>query len=117
MRNKRTLSTAALAVSIFGAGAGGAFAADAPKADTSVTTVQDLVVTATRREETANKIPLAIQALGGETLRKLGVANFEQLVEFLPNVRTASHGPGTSAIYIRGLSTDTPGLQIGRAHV
>jgi outer membrane receptor protein involved in Fe transport len=112
MRNKWTLSTAALAVSIFGAGAGGAFAADAPKADTSVTTVQDLVVTATRREETANKIPLAIQALGGETLRKLGVANFEQLVEFLPNVRTASHGPGTSAIYIRGLSTDTPGLQI-----
>ena len=112
MRKKWTLSTAALAVSIFGAGAGGAFAADAPKADTSVTTVQDLVVTATRREETANKIPLAIQALGGETLRKLGVANFEQLVEFLPNVRTASHGPGTSAIYIRGLSTDTPGLQI-----
>ena len=112
MRNKWTLSTAALAVSIFGAGAGGAFAADAPKADTSVTTVQDLVVTDTRREETANKIPLAIQALGGETLRKLGVANFEQLVEFLPNVRTASHGPGTSAIYIRGLSTDTPGLQI-----
>ena len=111
MRNIWTLSTAALAVSIFGAGAGGAFAADAPKAD-SVTTVQDLVVTATRREESANKIPLAIQALGGETLRKLGVANFEQLVEFLPNVRTASHGPGTSAIYIRGLSTDTPGLQI-----
>ena len=112
MRNKWTLSTAALAVSIFGAGAGVAFAADAPKADSSVTTVQDLVVTATRREESANKIPLAIQALGGETLRKLGVANFEQLVEFLPNVRTASHGPGTSSIYIRGLSTDTPGLQI-----
>lgn len=111
MRNKWTLSTAALAVSIFGAGAGGAFAADAPKAD-SVTTVQDLVVTATRREESANKIPLAIQALGGETLQKLGVTNFESLVEYLPNVRTASHGPGTSATYIRGLSTDTPGLQI-----
>jgi len=114
MRMNWKLSTAAVALSIFGAGATGAQAADAAAAagaDT-VATVQDVVVTATRREETANRIPLAIQALGGDTLQKLGVANFEQLVEFLPNVRTASHGPGTSSIYIRGLSTDTPGLQI-----
>jgi len=112
------LSTAAVALSIFGAGVTGAHAADvaaadaAAAADNTATTVQDVIVTATRREETANRIPLAIQALGGDTLQKLGVANFEQLVEYLPNVRTASHGPGTSSIYIRGLSTDTPGLQI-----
>ena len=112
MRMNWKFSTAAVALSIFGAGVNGAQAADAAAADNSATTVQDVIVTATRREETANRIPLAIQALGGETLQKLGVANFEQLVEFLPNVRTASHGPGTSSIYIRGLSTDTPGLQI-----
>jgi len=116
MRMNWKLSTAAVALSIFGAGASSAMAADAAAAaaatDNSATTVQDVIVTATRREETANRIPLAIQALGGETLEKLGVTNFEQLVEFLPNVRTASHGPGTSSIYIRGLSTDTPGLQI-----
>ena len=112
MRMNWKLSTAAVALSIFGAGVNGAQAAGAAAADNSATTVQDVIVTATRREETANRIPLAIQALGGETLQKLGVANFEQLVEFLPNVRTASHGPGTSSIYIRGLSTDTPGLQI-----
>ncbi len=113
MRMNWKLSTAAVALSIFGAGATGAMAADAgAKADANINTVQDVVVTATRREESANRVPLAIQALGGEALQKLGVTNFEQLVEFLPNVRTASHGPGTSSIYIRGLSTDTPGLQI-----
>jgi iron complex outermembrane receptor protein len=42
----------------------------------------------------------------------LNGTNFENLIEFLPNVRTASHGPGTSSIFIRGLSKDSPGLQI-----
>lgn len=74
--------------------------------------IADIIVTATRRAEALNKIPLAIQALNGKSLSELNVTNFEKLVEYLPNVRTASRGPGASSIYIRGLSTDTPGLQI-----
>ncbi len=105
------VSTAAAVLVSMGAGA--AFAADAPAAAASNDrAIEDIVVTATRREEAVNKIPVAIQALGGESLQKLNIANFEKLVEYLPNVRTASHGPGTSSMYIRGLSTDTPGLQI-----
>lgn len=98
-------------------GAGGAPAlaqqAPAPAAeDDSDRSIADIVVTATRREESLNKIPLAIQALSGDALAELNVTNFEKLIEYLPNVRSASRGPGTSSIYIRGLSTDTPGLQI-----
>jgi outer membrane receptor protein involved in Fe transport len=105
------VSTAAAVLVAMGAGA--AFAADTPAAaGTNDRAIEDIVVTATRREEAVNKIPVAIQALGGESLQKLNIANFEKLVEYLPNVRTASHGPGTSSMYIRGLSTDTPGLQI-----
>ena len=33
-------------------------------------------------------------------------------MEYLPDVRTASRGPGVSSVYIRGLSTDTAGAQI-----
>lgn len=74
--------------------------------------IADIIVTATRREESLNKVPLAIQALSGDSLSNLNVTNFEKLVEYLPNVRTASRGPGISSIYIRGLSTDTAGSQI-----
>lgn len=73
---------------------------------------QDIVVTATRRDEKLNRVPLAIQALSGKMLEQLNVTNFEKLVEYLPDVRTASRGPGVSSIYIRGLSTDTAGAQI-----
>jgi iron complex outermembrane recepter protein len=106
------LSSAALAIAMFGAGSGPALAQDAAAAEEDTGGIADIVVTATRREETANKIPVAIQALGGKQLEQLNVTNFEKLVEYLPSVRTASRGPGISSVYIRGLSTDTAGAQI-----
>ena len=105
------LSTATIVLAAFGAGSGPAFAQDS-NATSDDGTIPDIVVTATRREEAINKVPLAIQALSGDSLSSLNVANFDDLVEYLPNVRAASRGPGTSSIYIRGLSTDTAGIQI-----
>ena len=74
--------------------------------------IKEIVVTATRREESLNKIPLAIQALSGDSLAELNITKFDKLIEQLPNVRAASRGPGASSIFIRGLSTDSPGLQV-----
>ena len=50
--------------------------------------------------------------MGGDTLSDLNITKFDKLIEYLPNVRAASCGPGASCIFIRGLSTDSPGLQI-----
>jgi outer membrane receptor protein involved in Fe transport len=113
---KRTLkvSTAIVTIATLTALGNPAFAqsADKPADSDENVGIADIVVTATRREESANRIPVAIQAIGGEQLANLNVTNFEKLVEYLPNVRTASRGPGISSIYIRGLSTDTAGAQI-----
>jgi iron complex outermembrane receptor protein len=106
------LSSALIALSMFGAGSGTAFAQEAPAAEDDSQGVVDITVTATRRSEAANKIPVAIQALGGDTLSDLGITKLDKLIENLPNVRTASRGPGASSIFIRGLSTDSPGLQV-----
>lgn len=111
MKAKLKISTAALVLAALGAGGAPAFAQSTPN-DAASEGVPDIVVTATRREESINRVPLAIQALSGDTLSNLNVTNFEKLVEYLPNVRTASRGPGISSIYIRGLSTDTAGAQI-----
>jgi iron complex outermembrane recepter protein len=111
MKAELKFSTAMFVVAALGAGVSPAVAQTAP-ADSSAPATGDIVVTATRREESINRVPLAIQALSGESLSRLNVTNFEKLVEYLPNVRTASRGPGVSSIYIRGLSTDTAGAQI-----
>ena len=94
-----------------GAGAGPAWAQAAPT-EKPAFGGEDIIVTATHREEKLNKVPIAIQAVSGKMLEQLNVNNFEKLVEYLPSVRTASRGPGVSSVYIRGLSTDTAGSQI-----
>lgn len=113
MKTYLKISSAAFVLASMGAGVGAAPAfAQAAAAEEDDRGIADIVVTATRREESANRVPLAITALGGDTLGDLNITKFDKLIEYLPNVRSASRGPGASSIFIRGLSTDSPGLQI-----
>ncbi len=76
----------------------------ASDADTSSEGIQEIVVTAQRRTENMQDVPITIQALTAETLTQLAVSTFDDFVKYLPNVTAASNGPGQGNIYMRGLS-------------
>jgi iron complex outermembrane recepter protein len=99
---------------ILAAHAGAAFAA-APADEAAVPTggVAEVVVTAQRRSENIQDVPIAIQALTGETLSQLNVTSFDDFVKYLPNVTSSSAGPGQSQIFMRGLSVGDQGTQSG----
>jgi outer membrane receptor protein involved in Fe transport len=61
-------------------------------------------------------IPVSVQALGGDSLRELGIETFDKYVEFLPNVLSSGNGPGKKEIYIRGAATDQTSVTIGPAN-
>jgi len=71
----------------------------------------EIIVTAQRRNESIQKVPLTIQALSGDTLSKLNVTTFNDLLKYTPNVTYSSNGPGSGAIFMRGLSTGFAGNQ------
>jgi iron complex outermembrane receptor protein len=100
---------------ILGANASTAFAATpaeaAPAEEAESTGISEIVVTATRREESIQNVPITIQALTGDTLSKLNVQTFDDFVKFVPNVSTANLGPGQSTIFMRGLSVGVTGQQ------
>jgi iron complex outermembrane receptor protein len=73
--------------------------------------LEEVIVTAQRRSESLQDVPLAIQAMTGETLEQLNVSTVEEFIKFLPSVTTATLGPGQSNIYMRGLSVGTLGTQ------
>ena len=73
--------------------------------------LEEIVVTAQRRTENLQDVPLAIQALSGETLAQLNVSTMDEYIRFLPSVTTASVGPGQSNVYMRGLSVGALGTQ------
>ncbi|MGH8138314.1 MAG: TonB-dependent receptor [Steroidobacteraceae bacterium] len=73
--------------------------------------ISEVVVTATRREERLQDVPITVQAMTPETLHQLNVTTFEDAVKYLPNVTTSSLGPGQSNIYMRGLATPGGAVQ------
>src|ERR1700675_4104040 len=100
----------AIAAILSGSAAGFAPAAPAPETDTS-DAIQEITVTAQRRTENMQNVPITITALTAETLTQLNVTTFEDYVKFLPNVTVADQGPGQGQIYMRGLATTQDGEQ------
>ncbi|MBS0364670.1 MAG: TonB-dependent receptor [Proteobacteria bacterium] len=64
----------------------------------------EVVVTAQRRTENMQNVPIAMQAMTEQSLRQLNVATLDDYVKYLPNVTTANNGPGQNEIFMRGLS-------------
>jgi outer membrane receptor protein involved in Fe transport len=98
---------------VLGTQAGGVRAQEAvPAAQSgSADTIGEIIVTAQRRNESVQNVPVSIQVLTGETLSQLNVATLEDFVKYTPNVTTAGTGPGQSNIFMRGLSTGSQSLQ------
>ncbi|MCY7295038.1 TonB-dependent receptor [Alteromonas sp. a30] len=67
--------------------------------------IETIEVTATKRTQSIQDVPVSVTALNGEALENLGVDNFQDYVEFLPNVVFQGTGPGQNEIYIRGAAT------------
>jgi iron complex outermembrane recepter protein len=107
----------AIAAILGGGASGNALSANATDTGSAANSggdqIQEIIVTAQRRSENIQNVPITIQALTGETLGQLNVTNFDDLVKYLPNVSASSNGPGQSQIFMRGLSVGDQGTQSG----
>jgi outer membrane receptor protein involved in Fe transport len=73
--------------------------------------LEEVVVTAQRRVENLQDVPIAVQALTSETLSQLNVSTIDDFIKYLPSVTTANLGPAQGNIYMRGLSVGALGTQ------
>ncbi len=76
--------------------------------------IEEVVVTAQKRSENLQDVPISIQALGGEALEELNLMNFNDYVKMLPSVAmemngTAGAGTSFNLVYMRGISTGGDG--------
>ena len=63
----------------------------------------DIVVTARRRVETVQTVPIAISVIGGQALAETGAYNVNRLTQLQPTLQFYSTNPRNSAANIRGL--------------
>ncbi len=67
--------------------------------------LEEIVVTATKKEESVQDVPIAVTAISGEEVREFGFSSAIDIVAQAPNVTASSaYGPGSSAnVVIRGI--------------
>ena len=73
--------------------------------------IEEIVVTAQRRNESIQDVPITIQAIGSDSLSKLNISTFDDVIKMLPNVTFGTNGPGQGNIFMRGLSAGFAGGQ------
>ena len=78
----------------------------------AVRSIETVVVTATKRTASMQDVAIPMQAMSAEGLRNLGVATFDEYVNFLPQVANAGNGPGKKEIYLRGSATEQSGVTV-----
>jgi outer membrane receptor protein involved in Fe transport len=69
------------------------------------TALDEVVVTAQKRSENLQDVPVSVQALGAERLDELQVTDMADYARFLPNVTIQTAAPGFSTIYMRGVAS------------
>jgi iron complex outermembrane recepter protein len=78
--------------------------------------VDEIVVTATKRETTIEEVPFSINVQGEEQIRRSGATDLEGLARNIAGLNIQNLGPGQSQVAIRGVSAgqivrDQPGVK------
>ena len=66
--------------------------------------IDEVVVTARKKAESLQDVPIAVSALGEEKLDELGIDVFTDYLVQMPGVTAGGSGPGQNTIYIRGVA-------------
>jgi iron complex outermembrane receptor protein len=73
-------------------------------ADEEGRVVTEIVVTAQKREQSLQDVPISIEVVPGEILQEFASTNFRDVMNFIPNVFVQSTA-GNDTIYIRGFGS------------
>jgi len=76
-------------------------------------TSNEIIVTATKRSESIQDVPMSIQALDTERLEDLNVSSFEDYAQHLPSVTFQQLSPGFARTFMRGVASGDNGNHSG----
>ena len=72
-------------------------------------TLEEVVVTANRREQSLQSVPLAVSAFSGEEMEAQGIVDIKGLTERTPGFTMGTFNPGQPQLYMRGIGSNEDG--------
>jgi outer membrane receptor protein involved in Fe transport len=82
----------------------------APESRSSTITVEEVIVTATHREQTLSEVPIAATALTQDDLVNAGATRVQDVVRYSPGFSITSAGANRDRIAVRGIATSQGGV-------
>jgi len=86
-----------------------ALAQDAPADEDQAPTLDTITVTAQKRAENSQDVPISLNVIGAQQLDELQVNDFEDYAKLLPSVSITPSGPGFGQVYMRGVASGGDG--------
>lgn len=105
MKSVSVTTVSAAALMLGAALATPAFAQDA--AEPTATTLDEIIVTAQRREQSLQDVPIAITAFNAETLERTAATGIQDIAAKAPGVTLTQFNIGEPQLYIRGVGTSS----------
>ena len=84
-----------------------------PEAAEDEVGLQEVVVSAQKRDENLQDVPIAVTALSTEVLEQRHIGGFDDYAKFLPSLSYTSFGPGFARTIMRGVSSGDNGNHSG----
>ena len=90
-----------------------------PQKDREARTLDTVTVTAQKREENLQKVPISLQVLGNQQLEQQNVASFSDYAKMIPSLSYGTagggvfSGPGFVQVYMRGVASGGDGNHSG----
>ena len=114
-RSSTALGLIVAAAGVFGLGATGAHAQEAasnPPQAADEDRIEEIVVTANKRSENLQDVPIAITAVTGARLESIGITDTQDLASVVPGL-TIQNGIGGTQAHLRGVGTTAvgPGIE------
>ncbi|MBR9911986.1 MAG: TonB-dependent receptor [Gammaproteobacteria bacterium] len=74
--------------------------------------IEEVVVTAQKREQSLQDVPININAMSGDRLAELNIQQFDELAGFIPGLEVQEQSANNPAFVIRGITSDS-----GESHI
>lgn len=81
------------------------------RADESSDGLEEIVVTAQKRSQNINDVPIAISAITGKKMEELGLEKIDDLANYVPGLQVQLQSPNNPGWVVRGITSDSGSAQ------
>ena len=112
---RKTKLCEAIGIAIASGCVGVSGSALAQQQDGGARQLEEIIVTASKREQNLQDVPIAVMALDSQVLEDRDIQSFDDWVKQVPSVNFAGRGPGQNQMYMRGITAGGGLYSSGRA--